>query len=126
MLLPLKQGLKQTVNEALENVNTGCYATSIKTRIETTGNTMEVSRIDTVVMLLPLKQGLKHFVLCNRGCHAKVVMLLPLKQGLKHSMSNATKTNSYRCYATSIKTRIETKQAPSGNCSIGELLCYFH
>ena len=83
-----------------------CYATSIKTRIETETPTL-TDYWKLVVMLLPLKQGLKQqgtgqFGGQNLGCYATsiktrietghsfrrnvcgvVVMLLPLKQGLK-------------------------------------------
>ena len=37
-----------------------------------------------------------------------VVMLLPLKQGLKPSDTTGAQRVIYCCYATSIKTRIET------------------
>ena len=36
-------------------------------------------------------------------------MLLPLKQGLKHHLPYSLKQVGYSCYATSIKTRIETR-----------------
>jgi len=82
MLLPLKQGLKlqnfgkiffifyccyatsiktriETVLDELEGIAPeGCYATSIKTRIETR-NFLHMYIPFCVVMLLPLKQGLK-------------------------------------------------------------------
>jgi len=107
MLLPLKQGLKPTGSTGMSNVLPGCYATSIKTRIETCGieygrrfqkgcyATSIKTRIETfcfpldiplhqhVVMLLPLKQGLKPFSLLTSLRSTRVVMLLPLKQGLK-------------------------------------------
>ena len=85
-----------------------CYATSIKTRIETQEPHYECEPLPSVVMLLPLKQGLKRGDDCGNSagedcCYATsiktrietsrphttcqppclVVMLLPLKQGLK-------------------------------------------
>ena len=84
MLLPLKQGLKHRLNGFPERPTTRCYATSIKTRIETRCVPVNTSEFPVVVMLLPLKQGLKH----------QRRPLRPLA--------------TPRCYATSIKTRIET------------------
>jgi len=55
-----------------------------------------------VVMLLPLKQGLKRLTKHINNCQVNVVMLLPLKQGLKQTMS--------RC----------------GRNPASVLLCYFH
>ena len=59
MLLPLKQGLKQADITPARRFFRRCYATSIKTRIETYQNSFRNFR-QYVVMLLPLKQGLKH------------------------------------------------------------------
>jgi len=84
MLLPLKQGLKRIVRVFRLLGIEGCYATSIKTRIETAFSEVSLSGQDGVVMLLPLKQGLKPCRLCQG-------------EGRRR-----------RCYATSIKTRIET------------------
>jgi len=83
MLLPLKQGLKPK---------------------------MMISRREReyVVMLLPLKQGLKLENLNEKNNELQVVMLLPLKQGLKRVLRVLTIAGYASCYATSIKTRIET------------------
>ena len=83
MLLPLKQGLKHScstphlfsraccyatsIKTRIETIRSlkdertfnCCYATSIKTRIETTGWVYDRKTKNGVVMLLPLKQGLK-------------------------------------------------------------------
>ena len=59
-------------------------------------------------MLLPLKQGLKHDTAEDAVRDACVVMLLPLKQGLKQVDSQLCFVPYLSCYATSIKTRIET------------------
>ena len=84
MLLPLKQGLKQADITPARRFFRRCYATSIKTRIETLGRTTDRHR------------------------ERKVVMLLPLKQGLKPGEIQREMSGRIRCYATSIKTRIET------------------
>jgi len=85
MLLPLKQGLKQVRRPLATPHPHCCYATSIKTRIETS-----IRRV---------------------GHHAvyRVVMLLPLKQGLKLGGFSNNRMTDCSCYATSIKTRIETR-----------------
>ena len=59
-------------------------------------------------MLLPLKQGLKHGLLLRYRRAYYVVMLLPLKQGLKPGRGIESLFVPNCCYATSIKTRIET------------------
>jgi len=59
MLLPLKQGLKPPQERIGKVENSCCYATSIKTRIETHLGLVGNSGAHQVVMLLPLKQGLK-------------------------------------------------------------------
>jgi len=101
MLLPLKQGLKLGVF---------------------------LSRPPNfqVVMLLPLKQGLKPGVFLSRPLNFRVVMLLPLKQGLKQASEAWGEEKSDGCYATSIKTRIETSTAVKGLQFDDALLCYFH
>ena len=102
MLLPLKQGLK------LKNLTTNvspCH----------------------VVMLLPLKQGLKHPLFGNTPyAFYIVVMLLPLKQGLKLTSCSGVWALVLCCYATSIKTRIETQRFPGSRRQGRLLLCYFH
>jgi len=131
MLLPLKQGLKPLVKATPTTVRS-CYATSIKTRIETFLRRLCSPETARVVMLLPLKQGLKRWLLPSRRldkivvmllplkqglkqgrrCSIRlplfVVMLLPLKQGLKLSRRPRESKGGTGCYATSIKTRIET------------------
>jgi len=102
MLLPLKQGLKLSSPLCGIGIVPSCYATSIKTRIETE---------------YPQKQ--------TQNCQ-KVVMLLPLKQGLKLGGRNAGRKPVSRCYATSIKTRIETKPVQVVAVRTPPLLCYFH
>jgi len=84
MLLPLKQGLKLQPVILLFEKSSGCYATSIKTRIETARSPHHASAPRLVVMLLPLKQGLKLPEINHCIYRTTVVMLLPLKQGLKH------------------------------------------
>ena len=59
MLLPLKQGLKRNETFTITIGDEGCYATSIKTRIETHPRFYTPPPVCQVVMLLPLKQGLK-------------------------------------------------------------------
>ena len=71
--------------------------------------TLVEEEIYRVVMLLPLKQGLKLTVPVLVSGVRKVVMLLPLKQGLKHFRGAIIPVQAFHsCYATSIKTRIET------------------
>jgi len=89
MLLPLKQGLKLTVPVPVSGVRKCCYATSIKTRIETamwtvneaTGNSCYATSIKTRIETQPCQSEVQ-----IRRC----------------------------CYATSIKTRIETRVAIGG------------
>jgi len=59
-------------------------------------------------MLLPLKQGLKPGFFNDYNEVTSVVMLLPLKQGLKPASFTIVHRMNESCYATSIKTRIET------------------
>jgi len=83
MLLPLKQGLKR-------------------------GQWKQTGFRARVVMLLPLKQGLKLACTTTSSTRTPVVMLLPLKQGLKLYLDCISGRSFRGCYATSIKTRIET------------------
>ena len=65
-----------------------------------------------VVMRVPLKQGLKHFIAVIYFYYfTRVVMRVPLKQGLKRSFSRGYHTfrSCQRCDESSIKTRIETR-----------------
>jgi len=84
MLLPLKQGLKLMNILKQKRDLQCCYATSIKTRIETPLHSPPCAVATQVVMLLPLKQGLKRRFFIWQTSTSPVVMLLPLKQGLKH------------------------------------------
>jgi len=53
-------------------------------------------------------------------------MLLPLKQGLKQKLFFLEFEKFLSCYATSIKTRIETPVGVILFERISGLLCYFH
>jgi len=53
-------------------------------------------------------------------------MLLPLKQGLKHFALADQGGGAFSCYATSIKTRIETVKMKGEKMNYKGLLCYFH
>mgnify|MGYP000549757308 CR=1 FL=1 len=121
MLLPLKQGLKLLILIHFKLTRNRCYATSIKTRIET----LKIKLLKwfiIVVMLLPLKQGLKLHHNLKYMKTVLVVMLLPLKQGLKLILISGGYMLSSGCYATSIKTRIET---PVWCClDICKISCY--
>ena len=77
-------------------------------------------------MLLPLKQGLKHLYILHIFFTQGVVMLLPLKQGLKLSKYWMSAVVHSGCYATSIKTRIETIFNKKNELQLPQLLCYFH
>ena len=74
-------------------------------------------------MLLPLKQGLKHGDPIPECLPTKVVMLLPLKQGLKPYFAMNSSSSASCCYATSIKTRIETGSMEANRFS-GVRCCY--
>ena len=127
MLLPLKQGLKLNDLSPVLPAFWGCYATSIKTRIETLfyrGSergrkhccyaTSIKTRIETLLLQTHRRTGkscyatsiktrietLVAFLFCRPA--PEVVMLLPLKQGLKHGLDGAGQHNS------------------------AVLLCYFH
>jgi len=102
MLLPLKQGLKPFLPSAI------------------------LYPLTPVVMLLPLKQGLKQSDSDYFVARVEVVMLLPLKQGLKPFAANSRPLHSWSCYATSIKTRIETSERQYKKGDNAKLLCYFH
>jgi len=82
MLLPLKQGLKhQTLDEAIGK-RYGCYATSIKTRIETSREQFPHFEIECCYAT-SIKTRIETASRCSVGRWLTVVMLLPLKQGLK-------------------------------------------
>ncbi len=64
-------------------------------------------------MLHPIKQGLKHKNQKNLDNCLLVAMLHPIKQGLKPYNCPMRSLIIYGCYATSNKTRIETRSSTS-------------
>ena len=86
MLLPLKQGLKHFLTPFCHFFENCCYATSIKTRIETYCDT----------------DGL----IVSGGCYATSI-----KTRIETYITLPSALTIFCCYATSIKTRIETQRA---------------
>ena len=85
-----------------------CYATSIKTRIETLfARALSVCVASCYATSIKTRIETPHSYPLD-SCQLDVVMLLPLKQGLKPRQKNKVRIIPHCCYATSIKTRIET------------------
>ena len=83
MLLPLKQGLKLLKSSSISFCPKSCYATSIKTRIETKERSKKMSK-KIGCYATSIKTRIETPFHNIRQSAINVVMLLPLKQGLKH------------------------------------------
>ena len=110
--LPLEQGLRLIL--ICINLHGCCSrrASSIRTRIKTQDQWLVLDQLGQLVEHLPLEQGLRQLNIELVTIKAtQLVEHLPLEQGLRLSLSLTSEMTQGSRRASSIRTRIKTKNA---------------